>query len=209
MVFLYWSAAQCGGSGDREVTVMAVGPVHDSAVSPCLLRCPASLERHSLLQSSPSCSCRPSPCSQQGVNSLALRLLPKPCAPAPSHHAPWRICVPVQVTLDCGTDRLCSSPSLQTAIDQLLHLQQHQMPPICPELLLWWGDPSPALQSHLLSFSFSLPSSYQVLRGSIYPFPVVRDSCQLSAGTLWDTLFKHKFMSYKLFFQKFFVLIWY
>ena len=54
--------------------------------------------------------------------------------------------------------------------------------------LTWGSDPNPwmEVQSCSLSFFPFLPSSYWTLCGSIYSFPMVRDSCRLSTGFLWD-----------------------
>ena len=76
-------------------------------------------------------------------------------------------------------------------------LKQHQTLLLCPKQLLRCWDltpasvlPTPRCRSspaHSLLFSF-LPSSYQLLCGSIYFFLVARDSCSLSADVLQDFL---------------------
>lgn len=74
-------------------------------------------------------------------------------------------------------------------------LQQPQMLPLCPILLPLCGYlttasacQSPECRSspaHSLFFpSFIL----WVLHGPVYSFPMINDSCQLSAGALWDLL---------------------
>ena len=68
---------------------------------------------------------------------------------------------------------------------------------LCPKQLLWCGDLIPALVPppfvcrsspiHSPLFPF-LPSSFWDLCGFVYSFLVVRDSCLLSAGVVWDLL---------------------
>ena len=76
-------------------------------------------------------------------------------------------------------------------------LKRSEMLPLCPKQLLRCWDMTPASvlptprcrssPAHSLLFSF-LPSSYQVLCGSMYFFQVVRDFCSLSADILQDFL---------------------
>ena len=125
---------------------------------------------------------------------LTLGLSSNPCISAPSHHMHWRTRIPVayvglwyglSVWFSLHSDHHRSAASLSNSLTCL-----HSVPNYCssvgisplPQFLRLpgcWSSPthSPPL------FPF-LPSSYQVLLGSVYSFPVFRDSCPLSAVAL-------------------------
>ena len=116
-------------------------------------------------------------------------IAPQSYAPAPSHCA--FTCVPVQGTYGCGKDCLILIPFKLPQISYFtLSLKCFSFDSdICPNVGI-----GPLLQfPHLLRagtvlltllFFPLVPSSYQVLHGSIYSFPLVRYSCLLSAGVL-------------------------
>ena len=91
---------------------------------------------------------------------------------------------------------LCGSHFIQTITDQLLYspTASNASPLSHTTALMWevasvtpypryWSSPT-----HSPPFFLFLPSSYQVFHVSIYSFPLVKDSCQLSASALWDPL---------------------
>ena len=115
-------------------------------------------------------------------------IAPQSYAPAPSHCA--FTCVPVQGTYGCGKDCLILIPFKLPQISYFtLSLKCFSSDPdSCPNVeigpLLQFPDPlraGPVLIIHL--FLPLVPSSYEVLCGSLYSFPVVR-YCLLSAGVL-------------------------
>ena len=78
----------------------------------------------------------------------------------------------------------CLTPSLKC-----LFSDSDNCPDVGIELLLQFPHP-PRAGPVLLTLLFSalVPSSYRVLHGSIYSFPLVRYSCPLSAGVLYALL---------------------
>ena len=78
-------------SGKRKPAVMALFPARDSAVTPSLYSCQASLQRHSLPQFPLSHHLSPPPHSQQQSS-------PWNCAPFPTLLLPAVSCVTVQGT---------------------------------------------------------------------------------------------------------------
>ena len=116
-VFLYWSAAGSGLWGEREATVVAPPPAHDSAVWPCLHGCPAFLQGHShgdhLLHI-------PSGHLQQSPAALTLGLLFNPNGPAPSDCTyggtlSWTGRAVVLCSIQNVTDQLIHSPTASNA----------------------------------------------------------------------------------------------
>ena len=153
--------------------------VCDSAVAPCFHDCLTLFQRHSLQQSSPSHPSRLFPQSQQ-------QSLPWDCgyAPAPSCSAFWwavslpRLCrATAQVVCVVLTPFRLSQISCLT-------FQQPQMLPFCPSRLSWLQGSHPCFTPHhrtpqppcpsgpfTLLLCPLLPSSDQVLCGSVYSFP--------------------------------------
>ena len=135
--------------------------------------------------------------SLQSTAVLTLRVRLNHCAPALCHHMYWRICVPVQAALGCGADSLCGSHSLQTAIDQLPPPAASNASPLSWTIALIRGSlPCSSIPFTPPLFP-SLPSSYWVF---LWSGTLV--SSQLVLCEIFYLL-RHKFMSYKLFFQKF------
>ena len=173
--------------GDREATVMAPLPVCDSAVSPCFHSCLAFFYRHfchSLLPHIPSIhlsSVNSSLCpgiAPQSLNSSSKPLcFPGYLCPCWGYVWLWRgqILIPFRLPqISCFTLSLkCfSSDSENCPIMGIGPLLQFPHQPREGPVLL------------TLLFSPLVPSSYRVLRGPIYSFPLVRYSCLLSAGVL-------------------------
>ena len=163
--------------------VMASPPTHDSAVSPCFLGCLAFL--HSLLPHIPwirlsTVNSSPHPgIAPQSLNSSSqlLRLL------GDLHSCPecvwlWQglsVLIPFRLPqISCFTLSLkCFSSNPDSCPDVGIRplLQSPHLLRACPILLT-------------LLFFAVVPSSYRVLCGSIYSFPLVRYSCLLSACVL-------------------------
>ena len=108
--------------------------------------------------------------------------------------------IPIWCMKGHGMNCLCDSLFIKTLRDQLLHfLTASNASPLSQLIALMCDVHScfsfPTLQvqiwSSLLSFFFFFfhLSSYWVLHGTTYSFLVVRDSCQLSAGAMWDLLY--------------------
>ena len=129
---------------------------------------------------------------------LTLGLFSSPCTWAPSHHEHWRTRIPVtyvglwygsSVWFSLHSDHHRSDASLSSSLKCLPSVPNYcssmGISPLLQFLHLpgCWSSPthSPPL------FPF-LPSSYQVLLGSMYSFPVFKDSCPCSAVALWDSL---------------------
>ena len=174
---------------ERESMVMAPPPTRDSAVLPCFHGCPAFLHRHFPPQSPPLHTLNLSLSSQQ--QPLALGLLHNPWTPAPSRCTFQGIYVPVWSMYGCSKD--CIPFRLPQISCFTLSLKCFSSDSVAQ---MWGSDPcfsSPTLQGGvpvlltLLFFSL-VPSSYRVLCGSIYLFPLVRYSCLLSAGVLYALL---------------------
>ena len=158
---------------------MAPLPVCDSAVSPCFHGCLAFFYRHfchSLLPHIPSIhlsSVNSSLCpgiAPQSLNSSSKPLcFPGYLCPCWGYVWLWRgqILIPFRLPqISCFT---LSFKYFSSDSDPLLQF---------PHLL--------RVGSVLLTLLFFplVPSSYRVLRGSIYSFPLVRSSCPLSGGIL-------------------------
>ena len=131
--------------------------------------------------------------SQQSSATLTLGLLSSPYAPAPRHCVFQETWVPDQGTHGCSKDCLVLTPFRQSQIS-CFTLQQPQILPLCLQRLLQFGDLTPAVPLTpgaglvLLILLFPLPSFVLLSFGSMYSFPVIRDSCLLSAGVLRDLL---------------------
>ena len=167
---------------------MTPSPTHDSAVSPCLHGCLVFLHRHCPPQSPPSSSLGPSPHSQQQTSSWDCLTIPKLQLPAtvPSRG-------PVSLSMVClAVARIVCViliPLFQLSCFSLSLKCFSSVPNNCPKMGI-----RPLLQIRppvllTLLFPHLLPSSYQILCGSIYYFLVVRYSCLLSAGILQTLLF--------------------
>ena len=171
---------------EREAMVLASPPMHDSAVLPCFHGCLAFLHRFFPPQSPPSCPLGLSLHSQQ-------QPLPWDCCTIPMCQLPAVVTSREPASLS----RVCMAAA---GIVWLFHLGCYRsaaafsasnVSPLTQTTALMWGSDfcfsSPTRwRQVLLTLLFSplVPSSYRVLCGSIYSFPVVRYSCQLSAGVL-------------------------
>jgi len=170
--------------GEREAMVMALPAMCDSAVSPCFLGCPAFLHRHFPPQSPLLYSFDLSLHSQQQPLPWDSSTIPKLQLPAslPSRGPASLsgVCMALARTvwflfhLGCHTLSLKwfssdSDDCFDVGIRPLLQFTH-------------WLRAGPVLLT-LLLFPLVL-SSYRVLRGSVYSFPLVRYSCPLSAGVL-------------------------
>ena len=121
---------------------------------------------------------------------LALEFLSNTHASGPICCTFCWVCVPVWDTCTCSMDCLCGSYSIQSVTGQLFHFLTASNASLLSQTIDPGAGLSPLgkVQScSFFSFLF-LPFSYQVLHKSIYSLPVVRDSCQLSAGALQDLL---------------------
>lgn len=102
--------------------------------------------------------------------------------------------------------QLCGSHSIQSVTDQLLHsLTVCPASPLSQTLSLMWAScpcfsfPTPEVQVQSSAFSsfLFLPSSYQVLHGSVCSFLVVRDSlpavswCSVTSSASEDVFLMH------------------
>ena len=167
----------------------------DSVVPSCFYSCLSFLQRHSPLQFPPSHPLRPSPLSQQQTS-------PWDCFIIPMFQLLAATCSRGLASLSgvCrATARIVCVVLTSFILSQIscCTLKQREMLPLCPKQLLRCWDLTPASflptprcrysPAHSVLFSF-LPSSYQVLCGSIYFFLVVRDFCSLSADVLQDFL---------------------
>ena len=160
--------------GDREAMVMTPSPTCDSAVLPCFCGCLAFLHRHFPPQSPSSHPLDPSVCSQQQPSPWDCSTISKLQLPAA---APSRRSAFLRGTYGCSKDCLILIP---------FRLSQISCFPLslkcfcsdsgsCPAVGI-----GPLLQfPHLLRagpvlltllFFPLVPSSYQVLHGSIYSF---------------------------------------
>ena len=166
--------------------MMAPPPMHDSAVSPCFHGCLAFLHRHFPPQSPPSHPLNPSLHSQQQPSPWDCSTIPKLQLPAV---VPFR--GPASYLGSVGVSKVC------------LILIPFRLPLIScftPSLKCFFSDsdscpdvgigpllqlPRPLRSSPTNTpVSPLVPSSYRVLRGSVYSFPLVGSSCLLSAGVL-------------------------
>ena len=149
---------------------------------------PKGIPFHDLSLSSPQAA------SLLTIAVLTLGLSSNPCISAPSHHMHWRTRIPMayvglwyglSVWFSLHSDHHRSAASLSNSLTCL-----HSVPNYCssvgisplPQFLRLPGCWSRPTHSPPL-FPF-LPSSYQVLLGSVYSFPVFGDSCPLSAVAL-------------------------
>ena len=131
----------------------------------------------------------PQSISPQLTAALALGLLHNPQTPAPSCCTFQGTCVPIQGMYGCGKDCLIFIPFRLPQISCfILSLKCFSSDSdSCPDVgirpLLQFPDQSRAGLVLLTLLFFPLgPLSYRVLCGSIYSFPLVRNSCPLSAG---------------------------
>ena len=114
----------------------------------------------------------PSPCAFQGtlIPVRGMYICSKDCLILVPLRLPWISCFPLR--LKCFSSDSDNYPDV--GIGPLL---QFPHPPRAGPVLL------------TLLFSPLIPSSYWVLHGSIYSFPLVRYSCLLSAGVLHALLY--------------------
>ena len=177
--------------GEREAMVMAPPPTCDSAVSPCFHGCLAFLHRHFPPQSPPSYPISPSLHSQQEPSPWDCSTVPKLQLPAAAASRRPASLSRVQGTCGCSKDCLILIPFRLTKIScftlslKCFSSDSDNFPDVGIGLLLQFLHP-PRVGPVLLTLLFPplVPSSYRVLRGSIYSFPLVRYSCLLSAGVL-------------------------
>ena len=166
--------------GEREAVVMPPPAMRDSAISPCFYGCQAFLHRHFPPQSPPSYPLDPSLWSQHQSHPGIAPQSPRPSSqplclpegPPPCLRYVWLrqdclILIPFRPPrINCFTLSVVS-PLTQTVAPCFSS-------PTCR------GQ----VQSYWHSCFSLVPSSYRVLCGSIYSFPLVRYSCLLSAGVL-------------------------
>ena len=169
--------------------MMAPPPLHDSAVFPCFHGCLAFLNWHFPPRS---------PLSHPSIHLSTVNSSPCPeIAPQSLNTSSLMLHLPGNKHSYLGyiwlQQGLSDSHSIWAATDQLFHVQPSRF-------LLWLrqlhpcGDRTPAsvppptkgMSSPMNTpVIFCLvPSSYRVLHGYIYSFPLVRCSCPLSAGVL-------------------------
>ena len=181
--------------GKRDAMVMAPPPMPDSAVLSCFYGCLSFLHRHFPPQSCPSHALGQSLHNQQQLLPWDCCTIPKLQLPAT---APSRgpvflsmVCLVVARTV-CVI--LIPLGLLQLTCFTLSLKCFSSVPNNCPDegirpLLQFPYLPRAGSVLLTLLFFPLLPSSYQVLCGSIYSFPVIRYSCLLSAGILQTLLF--------------------
>ena len=150
----------------------------DSAVLPCFHGCPAFLHRNFPPQSPPSPPLNISLHSQQQPSAWDNSTISELCTPVRGMYGLGKDClilIPFRLPqISCFTLSLkCFSSDSDNCPDVGIGplLQFPYLLRAGPVLLI-------------LLFSPLVPSSYQVLHGSIYSFPLVRYSCPLSAGAL-------------------------
>ena len=189
--------------GETEAMVVASPFIHDSAVSPCFHGCLAFLHRHFPPRSPPSHPLDPSLCSQQQPSPSDCSTSPKLQLPAaapsrrpmflPGVHMTAARTVWFSFHLGCHRSAVSLSALNVSLLTQkrkscflfFLFSFSHNCPAVGIGPLLQFPHPwraGPVLLT-LLIFPI-VPSSYQVLCGSIYSFLLVRYSCPLSAGIL-------------------------
>ena len=176
----------------REAMVMAPLPTGDSAVSPCFYSCPAFLHRHFQPQLPPSHPLDLSLHSQQQPLtwdcSTILKFQLQAAAPSRKSTSLSGVCMAAARTVWFSFHLSCH----RTAIS----LSALNVSPLTQTIAPMWGSdpcfsPPPAKggSSPTNTPVFPLvPLSSRVLRGSLYSFPLVRYSCQLSAGILHELL---------------------
>ena len=175
--------------GVREAMEMAPPPLHDSTVSPCFHGFLAFLHRHFPPQSPPSHPLNPSLHSQHQPSPWDCSMVPKLQLPAtaPSRgpaFLSW-VCMATARTVWFSFHLGCHTSAVSVSALNVSPLTQ-------TVALMWGWDPLLQLPQPLragpvlltLLFFPLVPSSYQVLCGSMYSFPLVRYSCPLSAGVL-------------------------
>ena len=166
--------------------------MHDS--SPCFHGCLAFLHRHFPPQSPPSRPLGPTPHSQQQTSPWDCSTIPTLQLPGavPSGKHTSLSGVPMAATrivcvilIPFGLPQIsCYTLSLKCFSSDSDN---------CPDVgigpLLHFPHP-PGAGPVLLTLHFFplVPSSYRVLHGSVYSFPLVRHSCPLSAGVLHAVL---------------------
>ena len=173
--------------GEREAMVMAPTPMCDSAVSPCFSGCLAFFHRHFPPQSPPQHPLnlslhsrqQPSPWDCSPIHKLQLPATAPSRGPA---SLSWVYCskdclilIPFSLLqISCFTFSLkCFSSHSDNCLDVGMEpLLQFPHPPRA----------GPVLQTLLISPL--VPSSYRVLHGSIYSFPLVGYSFRFLAGVL-------------------------
>ena len=176
--------------GEREAMVVAPHSMCDTAVSPCFHDCLTFLQRHFPPQSPPSHPLHQSLHSQQQPSPGDCSTIPKLQLPAT---APSK--GPVSLTgihmYGCGKDCLIliafMLPQISCFTFSLKYFSSdsNNCPDVGIRSLLQFPHPPRAGPVLLTLLLFPLvPSSYRVLHGSIYSFPLGRCSCLLSAGVL-------------------------
>ena len=172
--------------------VMAPPPTRDSAVSPNFHGFPGFLHRHFPPQSPPS---HPLDLSLAVNSSPHPEIVPQTlCSSSQLLPLPGDLC-PCLGYVWCGRDCFILIPFRLPQIScfplslKCSSSDSDNCPDVGIELLLQFPHP-PRAGPVLLTLLFSalVPSSYRVLHGSIYSFPLVRYSCPLSAGVLYALL---------------------
>ena len=123
--------------------------------------------------------------SLHSTAALALGLLHNPQTPAPSHYAFQETCISawLQVCLIPIPFRLPQNTCFTLSL-KYFSSDSDNCPDVGIRPLLQFPHPLRAGPVLTLLFFPLFPSSYRVLHGSIYSFPLVRYSCPLSAGVL-------------------------
>ena len=163
-------------------------PTHDSAVSPCFQGCLAFLHRHFPPQSPPSYPFSLSLHSQQQPSPWDCSTVPKLQLPAtvPSRGPAFLsgVYMAAARTVGFSFHLGCHRSALSRSALNVSPLTQRSAP-------MWDRTPAsvppPARAGPVLLtllFFPVVPSSYRVLRGSIYSFPLVRYSCPFLVGVL-------------------------
>ena len=158
-------------SGEREAMVLAPPAMCDSAVSPSFCGCLAFLHRHFPPQPPPP---HPLDLSLQSATTFTLGLFHIPKLQLPATMPPRRpgvrmALIPFRLPLiSCFP---LSLKCFSSDSDNCPHVRMGPLPQYSLVLLT------------LLLFPL-VPSSYWVLRGSTYSFPLVRYSCPLTVGIL-------------------------
>ena len=183
---------QCLG---REATVMALPSAHASVVAPASM---------AAWLSSRGIACHRIPRLAPSGHLPVVNSIPQPWTALQSIcSSSHLLCIPVDLgpslgyiglqhglslwISHCHSDCHRSAASFSNGVKCFPSVQ-----PCCPymdiSLLLQLAHPL-SVGPVLLTPSFPLPSFILwVLHGSVYSFPVIMDSCQLSAGALWHLL---------------------
>ena len=175
--------------GEREAMMMVPPPTRDSAVLPCFLGFLAFLHRRFPPQSPPSHPLNLSLRSQQQPSPWDCSTIPKLQLPAT---------VPSQGPASLSAVCMAAARTVWFSFHLGYHrsavsLSALNVSPLTQTIALLWGfDPLPQIPTQLragpvlvtLLFFPLVPSSYWVLHGSIYSFPLGRYSCLLSDGVL-------------------------